>query len=219
MEKKILCLVISVISLMMFSTESNAQDMAGKKAEVIIKRLVDGKVEMDTTVTYDNSVHVKWFGKNGLNGDVFSVLGDSMVFNLPDMKVVRTLSSKSLDDAYSLLPDSLRSKLKGNVRAIKLHDAGNFGIPARRGAFNFIHRSNENVIDLSDEDIISYKKTKKSGGREKIVIMRKEKTENAKAAQTDVFQYHIDPDSAFPAEMNKPKTVRELELNGLKKRP
>jgi hypothetical protein len=45
--------------------------------------------------------------------------------------------------------------------------------PQKTPFLRFNRNKNENIIDLSDSGIISYKKKKLSGGREKIVIIRK----------------------------------------------
>jgi len=41
----------------------------------------------------------------------------------------------------------------------------------------FLSRQRENVIDLGDDDVISYKRKKLSGGREKVTVIRNEPKE------------------------------------------
>lgn len=71
-----------------------------------------------------------------------------------------------------------------------------------------ILRGRGNVIDLSDPDVISFKKKKMSGDREKIVVIRKQAKEKEEAT---VIGY---PD--FQGEelkkMNEPRVVKELEI-------
>lgn len=218
MKNLILFFTVSAISLIMFSFESKAQntdsDKTKQKVEITIRKSVDGVVQTDTTIVYDSPAdfgNFRWHGKNNFNMDVLSSLGDSAFHRMP--RNVRVLGFHNLLEAGdSLKLDSLQSRLKG----VMLHDMRRLGAarPGAGSAIHFMHRNNENVIDLSDDDIISYKKKKRSGGREKIVILRKEKTEEEKnAANSDVFHYQIDRESPFPVELNRPKPVRELNIN------
>jgi hypothetical protein len=73
-------------------------------------------------------------------------------------------------------------------------------------AFRF--QNNTNVINLADPGIISYKKKKLSGGREKITIIRNE------VMQTDeeTFNIQLDDQSGDLQKMNAPRVVREFEI-------
>jgi hypothetical protein len=79
---------------------------------------------------------------------------------------------------------------------------------------SFLHSMKQrNVIDLSDPGIISYKKKKISGGREKITVIRQE----AKAGAGEPAGVLSEPDMEVLRKMNEPGVVRELEM--LKRAP
>lgn len=63
-------------------------------------------------------------------------------------------------------------------------------------------RIRQNIIDLSDENVISFKKRKMSGGREKITIIRKE-------VDDSLFNQKIDPQQELFVPQRQ---VRELEI-------
>ena len=65
-----------------------------------------------------------------------------------------------------------------------------------------------NVIDLSDPGIISYKKKKMSGGKEKITVIRQE----PEAGDIEHAGVLSEPDMEVLRKMNEPKIVRELEM-------
>jgi hypothetical protein len=65
-----------------------------------------------------------------------------------------------------------------------------------------------NVIDLSDPGIISYKKKKMSGGKEKITVIRQE----PEAGDIEHAGVLSEPDMEVLRKMNGPKIVRELEM-------
>jgi len=65
-----------------------------------------------------------------------------------------------------------------------------------------------NVIDLSDPGILSYKKKKMSGGKEKITVIRQE----IKPGDSEAFGALAEPDMEVLRKMNEPRVVRELEM-------
>lgn len=67
---------------------------------------------------------------------------------------------------------------------------------------------NPNVINLSDPGIISYKKKKLSGGREKITIIRNE----VKKAEEEILHFQTGDGDAELRKMNAPRVVREFEI-------
>jgi hypothetical protein len=69
-------------------------------------------------------------------------------------------------------------------------------------------QKNRNVIDLADPGIISYKKQKLSGGREKITIIRNE----VKETNEETFNIQLDSQSEDLKKMNAPRRVNELEI-------
>jgi hypothetical protein len=78
-------------------------------------------------------------------------------------------------------------------------------LPAVRA---FRYRNNANVINLADPGIISYKKQKLSGGREKITIIRNE----VKESNEETFNIQLDSQLEDLKKMNAPKVVNELEI-------
>lgn len=66
---------------------------------------------------------------------------------------------------------------------------------------------NANVINLNDKGIISYKKKKMSGGREKITIIRKQ----VKESEINRSQRFINPEDEL-IRFDRPGPVRELEI-------
>lgn len=217
MKRLILFFTIPAVLLIMFSFEVEAQntdsDKSQKKVEITIRKSVDGVIQSDTTIVYNSptdSQNFVWHGKGNAHLDIFSLFGDSAFHRKPgDFKIFGFHDFSESGDSLKL--DSLQSQLNRVVHKVRKLDGWG---PDARSAVHIMRRNNENIIDLSDSDIISYKKKKRSGGREKIVILRKEKTEEEKnAANTDVFHYQIDSESPFPAELNRPKPVRELNFS------
>jgi hypothetical protein len=65
-----------------------------------------------------------------------------------------------------------------------------------------------NVIDLSDPGIVSYRKKKISGGREKITVIRQE----SEAGDDEPAGVLAEPDMEVLRKMNGPGVVREMEM-------
>jgi hypothetical protein len=157
-------LLASFLLFSSFSLRENPQDPPrGEKSERHLKliKVEDGKkTELDTIIKGDN-IFV-W------NGDTIS-------------------SGKGFNFFMSELPnlDSLHKNFSFHFNSDDDHIAPPFVMPpdAPRPPkaphiFHFKNKSGENIIDLSDPGIISYKKSDKSGGREKIVIIREKNEEN-----------------------------------------
>lgn len=157
-------LTASFLLLSSFSLRENPQDPPrGKKSERHLKltKVEDGKkTELDTIIKGDN-IFV-W------NGDTIGAEGD-FNFVMPDLPDLDSLhknftfhfSGEEMDFEPPFVnpPDASRP-------------------PKAPHIFHFKNNSSENIIDLSDPGIISYKKRDKSGGREKIVIIREKNEEN-----------------------------------------
>lgn len=81
-------------------------------------------------------------------------------------------------------------------------------------AFRFRSQSAPNIIDLADPGIISFKKKKMSGGRERITVIRQEvKEENTPGAPEWQIDRHLKPEGDEELErMNAPRVVRELDI-------
>jgi len=93
----------------------------------------------------------------------------------------------------------------------------NFRNPAGPGTFPLQFQQNQpnQSINLADPGILSYKKKKLSGGREKITIIRKEVTE-LKKEENQLMQFEHPRNAGGNEElrkMNAPRRVRELDLN------
>ncbi len=79
------------------------------------------------------------------------------------------------------------------------------GLPGKPLVFMDQHRGN--VISLTDPGIISYKKKKLSGGKEKIIIIRNE----MKESEAETFNFQFDEGRDLKR-MNAPRVVREFEI-------
>jgi len=76
------------------------------------------------------------------------------------------------------------------------------------------HFQNPNIIDLSDPGILSFKKKKMSGGREKITVIRKEVQEMT-LEENQIMQIDRNLETGGDEElerMNAPRVVRELDI-------
>ncbi len=156
-------LLASFLLLSSFSLRENPQDPPhGKKTERHLKlmKIKNGeKTVVDTIIKGDN-IFV-WNGDTiGSNGDFKFVMPE-----LPELDSLRKnftfhINSEDMDfePPFVLPPDVPRP-------------------PKAPHVFHFKNKTDENVIDLSDPGIISYKKRDKSGGREKIIIIREKKEE------------------------------------------
>lgn len=166
-------LVMAFFTLSSFSLRETPQDPPrGKKNVRHIKMVkVDengGKEELDTVILHDKifvwqgdtldiDSRMKWFPKHQLESD--SVL-------------------RSFDFQFEMDEDSA-----GNVfimRPGRMHQPFVPGVPMPPHApdvFMLRNGANANVIDLSDPGIISFKKKKMSGKREKITVIRHEPDE------------------------------------------
>ena len=72
---------------------------------------------------------------------------------------------------------------------------------------NFLQHHSGNVIDLADPGVISFKKKKLSGGREKITVIRNE----VAGKQEEDIKLMIDRDQNF-FRLDSPKPMGELEF-------
>ncbi len=150
-----------------FSLRENPQDPPrgekGEKAKRHIKivKTEDGKkTELDTIIEGDN-IFV-WNGDTILSASDFN-------FVMPDLPEMDSLHKNftfrfngedmDFEPPFLLPPNAPRP-------------------PKAPHIFHFKNKSGDNIIDLSDPGIISYKKRDKSGGREKIVIIREKNEEN-----------------------------------------
>jgi hypothetical protein len=157
-------LIASFLLFSSFSLRENPQDPPrGEKSEHHIKlvKVEDGKkTELDTIIKGDN-IFV-W------NGDTLTT-GENFEFEMPELpdldslkeEITVLLKDKNFDfeTPFIWAPDAPRP-------------------PKAPHIFHFKNKSGENIIDLSDPGIISYKKRDKSGGREKITIIREKNEEN-----------------------------------------
>ncbi len=89
-------------------------------------------------------------------------------------------------------------------------------LQAAPGARTFMFRSQQspNVIDLADPGVISFKKKKMSGGREKITVIRQEVKE-MNWEEKQIMQIDRNLKSGGDADlerMNAPRVVRELDI-------
>lgn len=83
----------------------------------------------------------------------------------------------------------------------------NAPIPPITRDIRFLNHRSGNVIELSDPGIISYKKKKLSGGREKIIIIRNEEADK----KNEEIIYKIDSDKKM-LHFETPKPSGELEI-------
>lgn len=157
-------LIASFLLFSSFSLRENPQDPPrGEKSERHIKliKVEDGKkTELDTIIKGDN-IFV-W------NGDTIGADGD-FNFVMPDLPELDSLHKNftfrfngddmDFEPPFVFPPDAPRP-------------------PKAPHILHFRNNSGENIIDLSDPGIISYKKRDKSGGREKITIIREKNEEN-----------------------------------------
>jgi hypothetical protein len=83
------------------------------------------------------------------------------------------------------------------------------GVPIMGRAPVYRYRQNQrgNIINLSDPGVISFKKEKLSGGREKITIIRNEVKENE-----ETFNVRVNTEGDAVKESIRPKIVRGYEL-------
>lgn len=84
------------------------------------------------------------------------------------------------------------------------------GLPAnpRVPFIQAIRHRQGNVIDLSDQGVISFKKKKMSGGREKITIIRKQVPEQ----EQEFMDIIIDREAGDLERMNAPKNLPEFRM-------
>jgi len=157
-------LIASFLLFSSFSLRENPQDPPrGEKSERHIKliKVEDGiKTELDTNIKGGN-IFV-W------NGDTIGADGD-FNFVMPELPELDSLHKNltfhfngddmGFEPPFVFPPDVPRP-------------------PKAPHILHFKNKSAENIIDLNDTGIISYKKRDKSGGREKIVIIREKNEEN-----------------------------------------
>ena len=157
-------LLASFLLFSSFSLRENPQDPPrgekGKRHLKLIKVENGKKTELDTIIHGDN-IFV-W------NGDTIGTEGgfNFVMPPLPDLDSLHRNftfhfngDDMDFEPPFVLPPDAPRP-------------------PKAPHIFHFKNKSGENIIDLSDPGIISYKKRDKSGRREKIVIIREKNEEN-----------------------------------------
>lgn len=145
-----------------FSLCENPQDPPDgeKKQERHIKlvKVEDGKKTVLDTIIKGGNVFV-W------NGDTLTS-GEDFQFEIPELPDLDSLSEKITvrlkDKNFDFDTPFFRPPYAPKP-------------PKAPHVFHFESNSGGNIIDLSDPGIISYKKKDKSGGREKIVIIREKK--------------------------------------------
>ncbi|SHI75402.1 hypothetical protein SAMN05444280_105144 [Tangfeifania diversioriginum] len=155
-----------------FSLRQHPQDPPlGEKSERHIKliKVEDGKKTVLDTIIKGNNIFV-W------NGDTIGTVEDFQ-FAMPELPNLDSLKEEitvflkdenfDFDTPFFWPPDAPEPP---NVPHV----------------FRFESNSGENIIDLSDPAIISYKKKDKSGGREKIVIIREKNEENENKTEVEV---------------------------------
>lgn len=165
-------LVFSAFLLSSFSLRENPQDPPrGKKTEKHIKMIKmddeGNKIELDTILT---------------NDDVFVWNGDTIGGNKEfkwiseDMNLDSTFENLTFDFHFS--DDDGENVFFVNPRKNRMFVAPEIhGLPHSPADVMFFGNDDSNIVDLNDSGIISYKKKKMSGGREKITIIRNEPNE------------------------------------------
>lgn len=152
MKKRALIISWMLLGFALSSTLISAQDNDMERHIVIVKTENGNTMELDTIVIGD---------------DPFLWLGDIISFR--DMGSFKIPNIDSLNKIMFLYKEDLDSILEHEIVIPDIDFSGK--IPDIRV---LRQRTNENIIDLTDPGIISYKKKQLRGGREKIVIIREE---------------------------------------------
>lgn len=165
-------LVLTSFLLTSFSLFENPQDPPRGEKHIKIVKIDDSgnRVELDTLLTNDE-IFV-W------NGDTIDG-GNKLKWIMNDEFSLDSLhKNMNIDFEYEISENE-----DGNVIIMKSGNKTNPIIhalphpPAVPNVMFFDNEKSGNIIDLSDPGIISFKKKKMSGGREKITIIRNEKDE------------------------------------------
>lgn len=199
---------ILMSAITIFEAPQNVPQDKKTKKHIKMVKVVDGKkTELDTIIegenvfvwqgdTVDGNPELKWISKEDFDMDSLSQKFDFDI-DIDDTSKGKVIILKTDDDGkkevrefkFDGSDDDHVFMLKGNkgankmiMRAPKIEQ-----LPHPPHAMFFGRKSSENVIDLSDSGIISYKKKKLKGGREKITIIRNEVKDKDVEMNENVF--------------------------------
>ena len=205
MKKLIFTFASWILLLTITATHLLAQEAKkGKKYRIKIEKIEDGKtMKLDTVLRSDKPF--VWQGDTIRPGDTGET-AQHFSFDFDDDGSAHVIILKQnmarLDSMQGAL-GSLDTMIEKNMTIIRTmddddifnwhgdgehywHSGKDFHFPPNgSGKAYFFEEKKEdkNVVDLSDPDIISYKKKTLKDGTEKITIVRKKKPENAKPAK------------------------------------
>ncbi len=224
--------VTAFIVLSAFSIRENPQDPPrGKKTEKHIKMVkVDdkgNKVKLDTVITGDQifvwngdtigGKELKWISEDKFNVDSFHQNFDmDFEYEIQNGGEGNVIIMKSGKDGKHVLHEY---KMEGDNMMWKTDEGENmfFAAPGAphsiRGpkAMFFGKPKKENIIDLSDPGIISFKKKINKDGTEKITIVRKQPKEEDIELEEEIIIHGSDDVMFHPGNHPNPTRVKIIK--------
>ena len=202
-----------LVFLLSTGMTTSPQDPPGTKKEVKVIVIKDGEKTVVDTVIYGRNA--KAFQFRGEKGNRRMIIHEEGLEGDTGKQVrvfVRRFGPGEKDSLVSN-PDWRNFRHRYTRPMAPL----NFRSPTGPGAYpwRFQQMQTKHSINLDDPGIISYKKKKLSGGREKITVIRKEVKEVNKE-EIQFMQFERNRKAGNDEElrkMNAPRRVRELDLN------
>ncbi len=175
------------------------------KKEIRTVVIKDGVKTVMDTVIYDGDAKVLQF--HGDKSNRRMIVREERMAGDSGKQVMVTVTEMGPGEEDVMMYDNGR---RGTRRMIsRLVDPAMPRVQSIPGAQTFRFRSQQssNIIDLAAPGVISFKKKKMSGGREKITVIRQE----VKEENVETFQYQLDNQEDLK-KMNEPRVVRELDI-------
>jgi hypothetical protein len=197
MKKNRFLLALAFVSIGTYlaAQTTSPDEQVSTKNHIRVVTVKDGVTEVLDTIITDGKAEVKFL--KGNNHFTFSRSGE------PGFEWEEIIEN---DSTKKIVVMKRRSGDQENRMMVAPLPPG-APVPPMAPGMRFLQHRSGNVIDLSDPGVISYKKKKLSGGREKITIIRNEVTEKQ---EKDVL-YIIDRDQKL-FHFDGPKPMGELEF-------
>lgn len=197
MKKNRLLLALAFVSIGTYAAAQTTtpKEQVSTKKHIRMVTVKDGVTEVLDTIITDGKAEVMVL--KGNNHFTFSRSGE------PGFEWEEIIENDSTEKVIVM---KRRSGENENRMMVAPLPPGAPVLPIAPGMRFLQHRSG-NVIDLSDPGVISYKKKKLSGGREKITVIRNEVTEK----QNEDILFIIDRDQKL-FHFDGPKPMGELDF-------
>ncbi len=212
--KRVLSLIgiftAAFIFLSSFSLRENPQDPPrGKKKHIKMVKVVDGeKIELDTLLEGDEPF--VWMGDT-VGHKMKWISSDNMEFgdSLKEYKFDIRMSDDEKGENVFIMKSTSGDK-EHAPHMMWFSDDSDISMPIGAHNTKVVRKKiRGNVIDLSDPGIISFKKKKLSGGREKIEIIRNEVEENF---EEDINVFIDAPDKLHMIHADSPHIEKRIKV-------